>query len=108
MAPIVEIRTSEVELAPGTILLRSDRPLGGELSECVPMNTEILGGVTRVEPLVGRLIDAAQLFDNHRRNTIGELSDQTVDDGNLNGPRCWRRSLCRRVLHGSKLLRLVA
>jgi hypothetical protein len=51
-APRIQVGAPEVELASRTILLRRDRALCRELTQRIPVNTEVLRCVARVEPFV--------------------------------------------------------
>jgi hypothetical protein len=83
--PSVEIRSTEVELAPWSILLGRDSQLSGKLPEGVPVQSEVIGGVARVEPLVVALTIVCETLDNCGGYPLYELRDHMVDDRQLSG-----------------------
>jgi hypothetical protein len=83
-APGIEVGAPEVELATRTVLLRRDRSLGSKLPERVTVDTEVVRGVPRVEPLVLAVRLAGLEGSASGRKTfsyaLGELIDQGVDE----------------------------
>jgi len=83
-APRIQLGAAEVKLAAWSLLLGGNRPFGGQLPKGVPMNTQVVRGVPRVEPLVvctgvrggGRIGRGRKTF-NH---TLSELVDQSVEE----------------------------
>jgi hypothetical protein len=50
-APLVEVLATEEQLAPAPVLLRRDRTFDSELPQRVSMETEVVGGGSRIHPL---------------------------------------------------------
>jgi hypothetical protein len=63
--PGVQIRSTEEQLATGACLLGGDHSLSSEAAEAVAVDSEVLGGTARVEPIVGDSLLP--------RETVGDL-----------------------------------
>ena len=77
LAPLVESRATEEQLAASAVLLGRDHPRSREPPERVPMKTQVLRRLRGVEPLVS-LIGTAVLEarDDCCRHTIDEMVDE--------------------------------
>ena len=80
LAPLVESRSTEEQLATPAGLLGGNRPRCREPPERIPMETQVLRRLSGVKPLVS-LIGAGVLEarSDCRRHTIDETVDQQVD-----------------------------
>jgi hypothetical protein len=80
-APFVQIRAAEVQLAPATRLLCRDCPLSSQPAQAVSADPEILGGTSRVEPLVpARLSTRHEARSDSFRNNVRQLDQQLIKD----------------------------
>jgi len=80
LAPFVESRATEEQLAASAVLLGGDRPRSREPPKRVPMQTQVLRRVSRVKPLVSPIdVVVLEASNDCRRHSINETVDQHVD-----------------------------
>jgi hypothetical protein len=81
MAPRIQIRPAEEELAARTCLLGGDHALRSETTQAVAMDAEVLGCARRVQPLI-RSIAAwfREESGDLRRHQIRQLPEQLVEN----------------------------
>jgi hypothetical protein len=79
LAPFIEIRPMEVQLATWSVLLRRDRSLSRELAEGVAMHPEVLGGVARIQPLVKVAWSNGCLFGEPLGDALSQLRNELLE-----------------------------
>jgi hypothetical protein len=71
--PPIEITAAKEQLASRAILLGGKRTFGGVLPQRVTMNTQVLGGASRIKPLGRRIaIRVAEPRHNRVGNALNE------------------------------------
>lgn len=86
MPPGVEICPAEEQLATGACLFGRDRSLGSQATEAVAVDSEVLGGIARIEPGV----DGVGLRRGKTRgelvgDEVGQLTEQVVEKAGAGG-----------------------
>ena len=69
--PDVQVRPAEEQLATGAWLLGRDRSLSGQATKAVAVDSEVLGGTTRVEPIVVGGLLPRETVDDLRGDDFG-------------------------------------
>ena len=79
---MVQIRATEVQLAPGTRLLGGDRALGSQPAQAVATDPEILGGAAGVEPVICALAGRRPEPRSHAvGDKVSQLQQKLIKDG---------------------------